>query len=235
MRNVLYVAFVVVLALGPVACSTDSAPDATAQPTESGAAPAASASSSPARPAAAPAPARPAAPRTFSVPEGTELTVVLIDSISTGKNKAGDEFSASLAEPIVVGGQTVAERGARVTGRIVDAESSGRVSGRASIRMVLTSITDGAKTYPIVTAPFVAEAEGTKARDAGIIGAGAGIGAAIGAIAGGGSGAAKGAVIGGAGGTGAVLATKGKELEYDSESRLKFTLEKAASLPKIVS
>ena len=91
-----------------------------------------------------------------------------------------------------------------------------------------------AKTHPLVTQPFVAEAEGTKKRDGGIIGGAAGI-AAIGAIAGGKGGAAKGAVIGGAAGTGTVLGTKGKEVEFDSESRLKFTLDKSVFLPKITS
>jgi hypothetical protein len=163
------------------------------------------------------------------------LTVVLINPVSSGKNKAGDQFTASLAEPLIVGGQTIAAKGALVNGRVVDAEGSGRVSGRASIRLVLTSIADGAKTYPIVTKPFVAEAEAQKGRDAGIVGGAAGIGAAIGAIAGGKGGAAKGAVIGGAAGTGTVLATKGQEVEFDSESRLKFELEKAVSLPRITS
>jgi hypothetical protein len=232
------------LAFGAAGCSTDSAPEATAQPSEAapeaGAAPAAPAESptaapKPAASAPVPPPARAAAPRTFTLPQGTEITVVLTDSISTAKNKAGDEFEASVAETIVIDGQTVVEKGARVAGRIVDAEGAGRVSGRANIRMVLTSIGDGAKTYPIVTQPFVAEAEATKGRDAGIIGGAAGIGAAIGAIAGGGSGAAKGAVIGGAAGTGTVLATKGREVEFGSESRLKFTLEKAASVPRIIS
>ena len=163
------------------------------------------------------------------------MTVILIDPISTATNKAGDNFTASLAEPIVVGGQTVAAKGAVVNGRVVDAEGSGRVSGKANIRLVLTSIAEAGKTHPIVTKPFVAEAEATKKRDGGIIGGAAGIGAAIGAIAGGKGGAAKGAVIGGAAGTGTVLATKGKEVEFDSESRLKFTLEKSVSLPKITS
>jgi len=62
--------------------------------------------------------------------------------------------------------------------------------------------------------------------DAAIIGGGAGVGAAIGAIAGGGKGAAIGAAVGGAGGTGTVLATKGKEVKYDAESKLEFTLDK---------
>jgi hypothetical protein len=161
--------------------------------------------------------------------------VALIDPISTATNKAGDQFTASLAEPLVINGQTIAAKGALVHGRVVDAEGSGRVSGRASIHLVLTNIADGAKTYPIVTKPFVAEAEAQKGRDAGIIGGAAGIGAAIGAIAGGKGGAAKGAVIGGAAGTGTVLATKGQEVQFDSESRLKFTLEKSASLPRITS
>ena len=238
MKNLFYILLASVLAFGAVACSTDQAPDATAEPAVS-AAPA-----SPAAPAAAPpnaprsaasAPAAPAAPRMFAVPEGTEITVELINPISTATNKAGDDFTASLAEPIVVGGQTIAAKGALVNGRVVDAEGSGRVSGRANIRLVLTSIAGAGKTHPIVTNPFVAEADATKKRDAGIVGGAAGIGAAIGAIAGGKSGAAKGAVIGGAAGGGTVLATKGKEVEFDSESRLKFTLEKSVSLPKITS
>jgi hypothetical protein len=163
------------------------------------------------------------------------LTVALINPISTATNKAGDEFTASIVEPIVVGGQTVVPKGVLVNGRVVDAEGSGRVSGKANIRLVLTSIGEGAKTHPIVTKAFVAEADPTKKRDAGVIGGAAGIGAAIGAIAGGKGGAAKGAIIGGAAGTGGVLATKGKEVEFDSESRLKFTLEKSVSLPKITS
>jgi hypothetical protein len=50
-------------------------------------------------------------------------------------------------------------------------------------------------------------------KDAAIIGGGAAAGAVIGGIAKGGKGAGIGAVIGGVAGTGAVLATKGKEVE----------------------
>jgi hypothetical protein len=251
MKNVLLVLLASILAFGAVGCSNDQATNATAEPAAPAATPAPAGTDAPANvapraPAAVPAapsapkpvaaaPARPAPPRMFEVPQGTELTVVLINPISTATNKAGDNFTASLAEPIVVGGQTVAAKGALVNGRVVDAEGSGRVSGKANIRLVLTSIAAAGKTHPIVTTPFVAEAEATKKRDGGIIGGAAGIGAAIGAIAGGKGGAAKGAIIGGAAGTGTVLATKGKEVEFDSESRLKFTLEKSVSLPKITS
>ena len=189
--------------------------------------------SAPAAPRAQPSPAAPETPRMYDVPAGTQVSVILIDSLSTGKNKAGDEFMASLAAPLVLNGDTVLERGTKVRGRVVDAEGSGRVSGVASMRLVLTSIVDGTKTYPIVTKPFVAEAEASKGRDAGIIGGAAGVGAAIGAIAGGKKGAGTGAIIGGAAGTGTVLATKGKEVEFDSETKLNFMLDRPAELPSI--
>src|SRR5207247_108819 len=139
----------------------------------------------------------------------------------------------SIAEPIIVNGETIVDRGATVQGRIVDAQGSGRVKGTANIRLTLMSIDSGGKSYPITTRPYFAEAESTKGRDAGIVAGGGGIGAAIGALAGGGKGAVKGAVIGGAAGAGAVLATKGKEVEFNSETKLNFALEKPVELPKI--
>jgi len=238
MKRLLCIVFTITFAFVFSSCAKDSADDATATTLQPEKAPPAEArkASAPKMASSASAPAkapRASIPTTIKVPEGTELSVLLIDSISTKKNKAGDQFLASLAEPIAVDGRTVVDRGTKVQGRVVDAEGSGRVKGRANIHLVLTSILDGAKTYPIVTKPFVAEAESTKGRDAGIIGGVAGVGAAIGAIAGGKSGAVKGAVIGGAAGTGTVLATKGKEVEFDSETKLKFTLEKDTELPRI--
>jgi hypothetical protein len=226
------------LALVTGACSSNSAEEnATATPAPNAPAPNAMASetakSAPASRPAAPAPNKPApvVPKMVNVPAGTELTVILIDSISSGTNKAGDTFMASLGAPIMVGGKTVVDKGTKVQGLVVDAQGAGRVKGRANIRLVLTGIIDGAKTIPIVTQPFYAEAEATKGRDAAVVGGGSGLGAAIGAIAGGKKGAGIGAIVGGAAGTGTVLATKGKEVEYGSESKLTFTLDKAVDLP----
>lgn len=243
MKIVCYAILILSLTVVFSGCSKDTAEEANANASPTaGTAPSADTAAAPKTAPAAAAPAKrasapavadaPTSAKTIEVPAGTQLTVLLIDSISTEKNKAGDQFMASLAEPIVIHGQTVVDRGVKVQGRVVDSESSGRVKGTANIRLVLTGIQNGGKTYPIVTKPFVAEAESTKGRDAGIIGGAAGVGAAIGAIAGGKKAAAKGAIIGGAAGTGTVLATKGKAVEFGSETKLKFTLEKAASLPK---
>lgn len=175
-------------------------------------------------PAVTPAPAPEPAPP-VTVPAGTKLRVSLIDTVSSDKSHAGDAFAASLAEPVVIDGETVLAKGTRVRGRVVDAKQSGRVKGRASIELKLTAVilTDG-RAVNLSTKPYSAVAEATKKRDAAMIGGGAGLGAVIGAIAGGGKGAAVGAAVGGGAGTGAVLATKGKEIRYAPETRLQFTL-----------
>jgi len=164
------------------------------------------------------------APAKVTIPSGTRLRVALIDGVSTTKSSPGDEFMASLAEPVTIEGKTVLEKGLKVRGRVTDVQESGRVKGRASLKLVLTEIVRNNQTIEIRTNPFTAVAESTKKRDAAIIGGGAGVGAAIGGITGGGKGAAVGALIGGGAGTGTVLATKGKELHYPPETRLNFTL-----------
>ena len=159
------------------------------------------------------------------IPAGTRFRVALIDAVSSDKSRPGDSFMASLAEPVVVDGKTILEKGTRVRGRVLDAKESGRVKGRASLELTLAEIVrDDGKPVSISTKPYTAIAESTKKRDAAIIGGGAGLGAAIGAIAGGGKGAAIGAGVGGGAGTGTVLATKGKEIHFAPEHALSFTL-----------
>ena len=166
----------------------------------------------------------------IAIPAGTQFSVVLKDGVSTSSSTAGSEFSASLAAPIVVDGKTVLEAGSPVMGRVVDVQKSGRVKGRASLSLVLTSVVHSGKSVPVETQKYVNVAKSTKKRDVGVIGGAAGVGAAIGAIAGGGKGAATGAAIGGAGGTGAVLATRGDDLHYPPETRLNFVLSRVVEL-----
>jgi len=181
-------------------------------------------------PAPAPAPAPPPKPQPVIIPTGTELNVILVDPLNSGKNKTGDEFTANLAAPVYVKGATILERGAKVQGTVVAAEGSGRVSGKATMSIALTGVMHNGKMVSLVTKDVAAEADSSTKRDAGIIGGGAGVGALIGAIAGGKKGAAVGAAVGGAGGTGAVLATKGKEVDYPAESKLTFVLDKDLSV-----
>ena len=166
----------------------------------------------------------------ITVPSGTSLRVVLQQGVGTDSSTPGSEFSAVLAAPLVIDGKKVLDQGAAVSGRVVDVKKAGRVKGRATLSLALTSVEHGGQNVPIETRTFVGVAKDNKKRDAAIIGGGAGVGAVIGAIAGGGKGAATGAAVVGAGGTGAVLATRGDDLHYPPESRLNFVLSKAVDL-----
>lgn len=162
--------------------------------------------------ASAPAPAPVPVVREFTVPEGTSLKLDLVTPLDSDSSRVEDSVRATLREAVAVDGTTVLPVGTEVTGTVTDAEGSGRVKGRARLGFRFSSLRAGKERYEIQTAPIGIEAEATKKEDAKKIGIGAGIGAAVGAIAGGASGAAKGAAIGAGGGTGVVLATKGKEV-----------------------
>jgi|DewCreStandDraft_4_1066084.scaffolds.fasta_scaffold06914_5 hypothetical protein len=185
-----------------------------------------------AKPAAIEKPAPPKRePRTVTVPAGTLIPVRLRDAVSTERHSAHDAFFATLDAPLIVEGLVIAERGALVRGRVVEATGSGRVKGRAALTLQLDelSTSDGQKVE-IRTDPFRHEAESGVKADVAKAGVAAGIGAAIGAIAGGGRGAAIGAAIGGAAGAGGAMATRGKPAELPSETRLTFRLSEPVTL-----
>jgi hypothetical protein len=165
------------------------------------------------------------------VPEGTTLKARLIPTLSTKTHSVGDTFEATLAEPLVVDGRTVAPAGSDLTGKVVEADKGGRVEGRARIAVQLTAlnIPDGSR-IEIRTDTVSQTARATKKKDATKIGIGSGVGAAIGAIAGGGKGAAIGAAAGGGAGTGAVLATRGDPAVLPSETVLSFRLRNTLTI-----
>ena len=153
------------------------------------------------------------------------LQVRLIDGLTSERNMPGDRFTATLDKELVVDGFVIAERGARVEGQVVSSDRGGRVKGVASLSVELTRLrlSDG-QTIPLPTESFERQAERSQRDDAAKVGAGAALGAIIGAIAGGGKGAAIGAGAGGAAGAGTVMATRGKAATLPSETRLTFRL-----------
>jgi hypothetical protein len=164
-----------------------------------------------AAPAAAPAPVVPRY-REITVPAGTTLRLELQSAVGSDSSKVEDAVRASLRAPVSIDGQTVLPAGTEVVGAVTNVERSGRVRGRARVAYRFNQMTLDSERYDIQTSTVSHLAEATKGEDATKIGIGAGAGAAIGALLGGGDGAAKGAAIGGAGGTGVVLATRGKEV-----------------------
>lgn len=152
-------------------------------------------------------------------------------TISTNAQKSGEAFNAVLAKSIVQDDWVIAKQGARVEGVVVDSDPGGKVKGVASMTLALRRLTlaDG-RTIDLDTDTYIQEAKTSKGKDAKKVGIGAGIGAAIGAIAGGGKGAAIGAAVGGGGGAAASLATRGDPAEVPSETELRFTLNQSITI-----
>lgn len=160
-----------------------------------------------------------------TIPEGTEVSIRLIDPVDTQKNKEGDTFRASLDSPIVIEDKTVVPKNADVEARLVSAKSAGHFTGKSTIVLVLTKITVGSKTYAVQTGEFTRQGGSRGKRTAAVVGGGAATGAVIGAIAGGGKGAAIGAAAGAGAGTGVQALTKGEQVKLPSETVLQFELK----------
>jgi hypothetical protein len=102
---------------------------------------AATADSSPAQgDADAPADDAQAAPQPIVVPSGTTLTIRLGEDLGSSINTAGQNFSATLDQDVIVGGQTVIAAGASVTGKVVVARPAGALAGEANLQLKLTSL-----------------------------------------------------------------------------------------------
>ena len=165
------------------------------------------------------------------LPSGSEISVRLIDSVDSDRNSQGDEFRASLEDPITIGNDVVVPKGADAKVRLVSEQESGKLSGKAGLTVQLISITVDGKRVPVESSD-VSEYSGSRgartAKSAAAVGA---IGAVIGAIAGGGKGAAIGAGAGAAAGAGAQTVMKGQQVRIPSETVLTFTTQKALQLP----
>jgi hypothetical protein len=186
----------------------------------------------PAPAAATPAPAQPAPapmqeepkPEPLIVPAGRTITVRLAAAVGSKISQAGQSFSGTVANSVMVGGRTAIPTGATVTGTVVDAKPLGRFAGGASLTLQLTSINLHGADREIQTSAVTQTAKGKGKRTAVLAGGGAAVGALIGGLAGGGKGAGIGALAGGGAGTGGAAFTGNKDIVLPAESALSFTL-----------
>ena len=162
---------------------------------------------------------------------GMAMPVRLGQSLSSDVNQVGDTFTATLDAPLTVDGFVIAERGARVEGKVVEVQKAGHLKGQSVLALELTKLNTSDGQHVIIqTETLRRQGETSTGEDVGIVGAAAGIGAIIGAIAGGGKGAAIGAGAGGAAGVGGVAATHAKPVKLTSEAKLTFRLKTAVTL-----
>jgi hypothetical protein len=169
--------------------------------------------------------------REYTVPAGTKLALKLSTPISSATSQVEQAVEATLSDAISVDGAEVLPAGSTVRGVVTSAEGSAKVKGRASIAVRFTSVSAaGRDDKYTIDATYAEEAEATKGSDAKKIGIGAAAGAGLGALLGGKKGAAVGAAAGGGAGTAAVLATKGKEVEYGAGATLHVDLKNSVDV-----
>ncbi len=224
MKKVLAVSFALILVLAVLAVGCSSVPDkAKAEPAGDGTgAPPFSASTSTSTSSSASTNA--IVPDGLTVPAGTAISVRMQSSVSSASSREGDAFSATLDDPLVVEGKTIAPRGAAVKGKVLAARSSGRMHNSGYLRLALVSVEVNGKSVPVHTSSVFATGGEHKKRNLALIGGGAGGGALIGALAGGGKGALIGGAIGAGAGTAGAYATGKKDVSFAAERRLTFRL-----------
>ena len=164
-------------------------------------------------------------PAQLTVKAGTFVTARVNELLSSDHNQAGDAFTATLVQPLVVDGVVVAERGQTIGGHVTEAQKAGRVQGTSRLGVQLTELTlaDG-QQVPIQSQLIRANGPTSVGRDAGAVAGTTALGAAIGAAADWGTGAAIGAGAGAAAGLIGVLLTRGHPTEIYPESVLSFRM-----------
>jgi len=110
--------------------------------------------------AAPPTPTPAAEPRHVTLQTGMTVAVRLEESLSAERAAVGDMFEAVLAEPLVVDNLVIAERGARASGRVVEAQKGGRLGNPSVIELALTSVdTSDGQHLALNSDPWVKQAE----------------------------------------------------------------------------
>ncbi|MBZ5544294.1 MAG: hypothetical protein LAO07_11540 [Acidobacteriia bacterium] len=177
---------------------------------------------------------------TYSVSAGTTLRCRLTQTISTKLNLQNDPFTATVTEPLIIGGKQIVPVGSTVDGHIAWLVRPGRIRGVGEIRLDAEKITfpDG-RSYSLSTILVKAYgAEGAKVqdeegslkgpssrlKDIQEIGLGMGGGGFLGTIIGGFHGAVIGGALGGAAGLADTLRRRGTDLTLPTGTQLEYQL-----------
>jgi hypothetical protein len=193
-------------------------------------APAPNGQQAPPPPNQASAPPPPAAE--ITIPAGTPLRVRLDEDLGSKISQPGETFTATVADDVVVNGQTVIPRHAEVEGEVIDAKPLGHFKGGALLELRLERVKTRWGSYPVNTST-IARAEKGKGKRTGLFAGGGGaLGAIIGGVAGGGKGALIGGLAGAGAGTAGSAMTGNKEILLPAETLLTFRLEHSVHITK---
>lgn len=177
-------------------------------------------------PSMTPAPA----PAGVAIPAGTGITVRMIDSIDSRRDKPGKDFSASVDSDVVVNGSVVIPKSSPAVVRLVNASQAGHFFGKSSLELRLVSVTVNGTSIAVESGDYGVHGASRTKQTVERVGAGTAIGGALGGLFGGGKGAAIGAGLGAGAGAGVQAVTRGKSIRVPSETKLDFTLSSAVAV-----
>ena len=174
---------------------------------------------------ATPPPPPPPQPVTAIFPAGTTVEIQMVDPVDSSVNHEGDEFQATLAQPLTWNGRVVVPAGTDIYLRLVSDTKAGHYKGRTELNLQLVRLEFKGTQYPLVSTTYTVAGGSRGKNTAEKVGGVAALGAIIGAIAGGGKGAAIGAGVGAAGGGVYQGETKPKKVRIAPETKLDFKLD----------
>ena len=183
------------------------------------------------------------------IPEGTVIELRMDTGLNSGISRVNDTFKASVARSVSIDGAIAVPENGNVTGRVTSvqpAESNSRsgvigvefnqlsINGRMyAIEGMLTSLRADERKQ-IIDQESQVTGKSSTSRNILFIGGGAGVGAAIGAIAGGGKGAGIGALTSGGLGVLGALFSHGSEAEVPIGAEVAMQLVRAVNVTSSV-
>ncbi|MGH9597086.1 MAG: BON domain-containing protein [Edaphobacter sp.] len=167
------------------------------------------------------------------VPSGSILRVRINQGMNSKMTAPGTTFDGVVLSDVFAGGFVAIPRGAAIQGTVVDAHTAGQLNGKGELKLQLTSVTFGGRTYPITTDFWWHQGADKTANTVGNTVGLASVGALIGAVAGGGVGAAVGAGVGGVAGLGVSSASRRGEASMPAEAIISFHLTQFADVTTV--
>jgi hypothetical protein len=167
------------------------------------------------------------------VPNGSVLRVRINQGMSSKNTTVGTAFDGVVLSDVSAGGFVAIPRGAAITGTVADVHTAGQLKGKGELKLQLTGVTFGGKTYPVTTDFWWHQGADKTANTVGNTVGLASVGALIGAVAGGGVGAAVGAGVGGVAGLGVSSATHKGDASLPPEAIVTFHLTQPADVTTV--
>ncbi len=161
----------------------------------------------------------------MEIPAGTRVRVRINQDLGSKISHPGDTFSATVADAVIVDGQTVIPRDARAEGTVIDAKPLGHFKGGALLELRLERVRTQWGSYPVQTSTMERVEQGKGKRTGFFAGGGGAFGALVGGLAGGGKGALVGALAGAGAGTAGSAMTGNHQIFLPAETLITFRLE----------